>query len=286
MQPRQPGTPASMKIDSKRDYFHNKSLQKDLMKINQKLIQMCENMKTINRELLKENVRLLESNKLKSELISLLSHNIGTSLTVIEGNISLLLEDTFGKLSKSQKERLEIVQRYAKNIETLRKETIVLNKTGQGGMKLKKRDVNLTKIISQSVSDFRWELSEKNQKISIDLPHKLVSFCDEIRIKHLFDNILLNSIRFTKPCGEIRIKGATQKEGVLISIKDTGRGIEKDDLERIFDRFYTSGAKVEGSTGIGLAIVKGIIKMHNGRVWCESEVSKGSTFFVFLPKEE
>ncbi|TFH50182.1 MAG: GHKL domain-containing protein [Methanothrix sp.] len=112
---------------------------------------------------------------------------------------------------------------------------------------------------------------------------------DGRRIKQVFNNLLTNAIKYTQKNGEIEVKIAYQPKDVCISITDNGIGIAKKDESRVFEKFYTgSGSSLtreSGRMGLGLAIAKGIIEAHEGQIWVESEVGKGSTFIFTLPKK-
>ena len=112
-------------------------------------------------------------------------------------------------------------------------------------------------------------------------------YVDRARISQVILNIVNNAIKYTPPGGRITIRAKDEGDHVLVSVHDTGIGIAKKDLENIFSGFYHAGYKLSyeyKGAGLGLALSKGIIESHGGRIWAESEVGKGSTFYFTLPK--
>ena len=125
----------------------------------------------------------------------------------------------------------------------------------------------------------------KRQTIEIHAPDELMAKYDSIRIFRVMENYLSNAIRYTSEGGEIEISVEEGGSEVAVCVKDNGRGIPPEELENVFLRFYRIGERVTGSTGLGLSIVKGIMKAHGGRCWAKSEgVGKGSKFCFTLPK--
>ena len=124
---------------------------------------------------------------------------------------------------------------------------------------------------------------EKNQVLETDLPATIPNIAvDAQRLRQVLSNLIGNAIKFTPPEGRIRVSARVEKD-VVVSVSDTGPGIPKENLSKIFDRFWqVPGTKHQG-TGLGLSIAKGIIQSLGGEIWAESQVGKGTSFFITLP---
>jgi len=245
-----------------------------------------EKMQEENEELRKENEKLKELEKTKNEFISVLAHDLGTPLVIMQGNLELMKTWTQKKLSERMPEKVELMLRNVKRLDKLRRETLDISRMDQGTMRTEKEPLLLKELILEAVEDVEKLVKDKKQKISTKLPDFREVYCDREKIRQVMDNYLSNAIQYTENGGRITIGGETDKKSVTVWVKDNGRGMLPDEMENVFGRFYRPGERVEGSTGLGLAIVKGIVEAHDGRVWCESEgKDKGSTFYFSIPRE-
>jgi len=235
-------------------------------------------------ELATANEELMEANEIKNEFISILAHDLGTPMAVIIGNLQLLKNGTFGQLTGIQKKKVNRILRNAMRLDKLRRDTLDLSRMDRGTIGLEKEPILFQEIIREAVEDIRGLAAEKNQLIDVELPDLGIVRCDRDRMRQLLDNYLSNAVRYTGEVGRISVGARVDPGEVRVWVRDNGRGIPPGDLEKVFRRFYRTGPRVEGSTGLGLAIAKGIVEAHGGRAWCESEgEGKGSTFFFTLP---
>jgi len=248
-------------------------------------------MEEANSELARANEKLVEANEIKNEFISILSHELGTPIAVMKGNLQLLSKGVFGELNEQQGSRIERLMSNAKRLDLLRRNTLDLARMDLQKMELNIEPVLFNSVIVDSLEDMQKLADEKNQQINVELPDVEAIFCDRIRMRQVLDNYLSNAIRYTEKGGKITIGGVveldenTGKEELIVWVKDNGRGISSSEFGKVFDRFYRARPRVKGSNGLGLAIVKGIVESHIGRVWCESDgEGKGSTFFFSIPK--
>lgn len=147
--------------------------------------------------------------------------------------------------------------------------------------------VNVEHLITEAV-DLLLEAAEQREvNIRIHVSKELDMLkADAARIAQVLDNLLSNAIKYNRQKGQVVVTAAPNPDGILFMVQDTGIGIAADDLPHVFDRFFRASAsvqlKIEGS-GLGLAISKGIVERHGGRIWVESELKVGSTFYFFLP---
>jgi len=228
--------------------------------------------------------RLAEAklDKMKSSFIDIVAHEIKTPLTAIKTYIDLIRKEKLGKINKMQKEKLEKV---AKNIEKLTKlidDMLQIPSIDAKELELRKEIFDAEEIIEKIVDDVKEMAKEKKQKIKIDIEEDLTIFGDKNLIEKAIKNIVTNAIKYTPERGIISIAGINEGSYAHISIKDTGKGIAKEDLERIFEPFYSRG----GGIGLGLAIAKNIVESHGGRIWAESRIGEGSTFHIILRREK
>jgi signal transduction histidine kinase len=148
--------------------------------------------------------------------------------------------------------------------------------------------VSLNDLISEVVRGIAFLAERKGIKLSGNVPADFpMIYVDRARISQVILNIVNNAIKYTPPGGSITIGAKDEGDHVLVSVHDTGIGIPKKDLENIFSGFYHADYKLSyeyKGAGLGLALSKGIIESHGGRIWAESEVGKGSTFYFTLPR--
>lgn len=268
------------------DVTRKEKMKRDLRELNLNLISKTKELLETKKELEKTNNELIEANRLKSEFVSIVSHDLGTPMTVMKGNLELLIDGTLGKINDKQRKALELLSRNIEQLNFLRKDTLDLSQMDLGKMALEKSNVSLYSLIEMCISDLMGLAKAKNQKIISNVPSDIIVYCDKNRIKQVITNYISNAIKYTQEGGEIKITAKKEGDYIDVAVKDNGRGIPKGEEENVFKRFYRIGPKVMGSTGLGLAIVKGIVEAHGGKVWCESEIGKGSTFHFTLPKLE
>ena len=258
---------------------------------NGKLIGVVHSVKDITE--LKEREKALEklndelrvANKMKSDFVSVVSHDFGNPLGVIQGTIELMEMGAYGELTPKMKEKLVTIQETTKRLNKLRINTLELAKMDLGQMEIEKKEENISELVRKAATMMRDLAERKRQTIEIHAPDELMAKYDSIRIFRVMENYLSNAIRYTSEGGEIEISVEEGGSEVAVCVKDNGRGIPPEELENVFLRFYRIGERVTGSTGLGLSIVKGIMKAHGGRCWAKSEgVGKGSKFCFTLPK--
>ncbi|MCD6447467.1 MAG: HAMP domain-containing histidine kinase, partial [Thermoplasmata archaeon] len=227
--------------------------------------------------------RLAEAklDKMKSSFIDIIAHEIKTPLTAIKTYVDLMRKEKLGKLTKLQKEKLEKV---AKNIEKMTKlidDMLQIPTIDAKELELRKELFEVKDIMEKIVDDVKEMAREKKQKISVDVEPGLTIFGDKNLIEKAIKNIVTNAIKYTPERGRISIRAAREGNYAHIQISDTGRGIEKSELDKIFEPFYSRG----GGAGLGLAIAKNVVESHGGKIWAESVVGKGSIFHIVLRRK-
>jgi two-component system sensor histidine kinase/response regulator len=233
---------------------------------------------------------LEEITRIKSEFLSITSHELKTPLTPMKAQLQIILAGYVGELNDAQKKCIEIVLRNLTRLSKLIKDILDLSRIEAGRIRLVFEPMNINDIVKEAIIMQESFATNKNIEIRTklaDLPH-IVG--DAERIGQAIGNLLNNAIKFSKKSGKVIIEtkrlDLEGHENVQFSITDYGTGISKADQEKLFKPFSqinTSMSREQAGTGLGLAIVRGIIQAHSGKVWVESELGKGSIFHFAIP---
>jgi len=223
--------------------------------------------------------------RIKADFVANVSHELRTPLTAIKGFVETLEEEA----TPAQQHFLQIIKRHSDRLINLVNDLLILSKLEDRELKLEIQDVNLRELASDVLRMFEGKMKEKNLKADLLVGDDAVMMCgDPFLLEQLFINLIDNAIKYNIENGEIKVKLSSMEGYIKIEIVDTGIGIAKDHLERIFERFYVvdkSRSRELGGTGLGLSIVKHITLIHNGRIEVKSQPGKGTTFTVILPKQ-
>ncbi|MFZ1401038.1 MAG: GAF domain-containing protein [Candidatus Promineifilaceae bacterium] len=229
---------------------------------------------------------LKESDRLKDELVQNVSHELRTPLTFVKGYVDLLMDGDKGLLTPEQQEYLQIVSDKTDDITRIIEDIITLQRIDSGNLQL---DVlPMAELLKTAVVNHRLVADKKGLSIVCTVPDGQRGWVriDKGRMNQVLDNLIGNAFKFSPDGGTIRLSMAENDQDVLVSVVDEGIGMPAEKHQRIFERFYQidgSSRRRFGGTGIGLAIVKRIIDAHEGKIWVESELNKGSAFFFTLP---
>lgn len=227
---------------------------------------------------------LKEMDRIKSDFVNTVSHDLRSPLTAILGYVELI--ERVGPISEVQRDFIRHVQVSVHNITNLVDDLLNLGRI-EGGFDTRLDNLNLEQMVRLSIDSFRQQLANKGLRLAVDFPQDFPSFTgNPVQIRQVVDNLIENAIKYTSPGGLIKIHGDIEDSQLFIQFQDTGVGIPLLDLPYIFDKFYRASNIIDeaSGTGLGLAIVKSIIENHQGRIWVESTVGEGSTFTVVLPK--
>lgn len=236
-----------------------------------------------------EATRLKELDGMKSRFFTDVSHELRTPLTLILGPINSLLKSN--DLTNQQFTLLKLAQQNGKDILKLIGSILDLSKMESGKLALENQPVALFPFIRRAVTNFESHAEQSNIQFSFQykIPQELTVELDKSKLEIVLNNLLSNALKFTEEKGSVLFLAEDLENVFQFSIKDAGRGIHENDLPYIFDRFYQSqepDAFMEGGTGIGLAVSQEYIKLMGGKIWAESEIGKGSTFFIQIPRKE
>jgi two-component system, OmpR family, phosphate regulon sensor histidine kinase PhoR len=229
---------------------------------------------------------LKKLDKLKSEFVNTVSHDLRSPLTAILGYVDLI--ERAGPVTDLQRDFIQRVQVSVHNITHLVDELVNLGKI-EAGFDTHKENLRLDQIIRFSADSFKKTLGEKGHHLQVQLPEDFPSlFGNPVELRQAVDQLLDNAIKYTPSGGNLLLQGELEESQVILQVKDNGIGIPMQDLPYIFDKFYRASNVTNDvpGTGLGLAIVKSIVENHEGRIWVESKPGEGTTVTVVLPRLE
>jgi len=228
---------------------------------------------------------LREVDRMRSELISNVSHELRTPLGLIKFLCTTLLRDDVDFDKSTHFEFLHDIEEETDKLEELVNSILDLSHIENGRFNLKKAPIALDEIVKAVIAKMTLRAPVHHIMHKFP-PEPLMAFADAKRIEDVIRNLLDNAIKYSPNGGTITIEGYNSGNNILLQVSDEGIGIPKDELEKIFERFYrVQNEQTRGTsgTGLGLAVCQSIIKAHGGNIWVESTVGKGSTFYCTLP---
>lgn len=227
-----------------------------------------------------------EVEKKQLDFVGNLSHEIKTPITAITGFSETLLDGALNDKEVS-KQFIEIIHDESTKLSNLVDDMITISRLNEHG-NLNIELVNIFKLVKDTLQLFSHEIEKKRLNVRIEIDEELSLYCDKLKLKHIITNLIQNAIRYNLENGEIKIKIQNDKKNEWVFvISDTGIGVSDEDKERIFERFYRvdkSHSKTVGGTGLGLAVVKESVDALSGRIKVKSQINKGTTFYVILPR--
>jgi signal transduction histidine kinase/HAMP domain-containing protein len=235
--------------------------------------------------LLKDVTRVQEQQELKLGVVATVLHQLRTPLTSLRMSIHLMLEERIGELNDTQSEILITAREESERLTDILDELQNLHRIESGMPDILPEPVRPITLARSAREQFLVVARDKGielvNTVSDELPEVIA---DSSKIKHVFVNLLSNALRFTSPGGSITIGASAEAETVRFYVEDTGTGISEEALKHLFEKFYRApGQDKESGVGLGLSIVKEIVRAHGGDVGVESVVGKGSVFYFTLP---
>ena len=247
---------------------------------------LATNVNRMNDELRRLYRELETTSQHKSDFLANMSHELRTPMNAIIGFSQVLREGLVGDVNAKQAEYLDDILSSGNHLLSLINDVLDLSKVEAGQVELQVAPFSLQDALERGVSMVREQATADGVQVTLHRNGALdVVSGDERRIRQVIFNLLSNAVKFTPEGGEVDVR-ARQIDGEMrVSVADSGPGIGAEDLERIFEEFQQTeaGARQREGTGLGLALSKRFVEMHGGRIWCESEVGKGSTFEFTLP---
>ena len=269
-----------------RDITDRRVVEEKLKELNAKLIE-ANRIISVERDKAKNQVNVLEEvNRLKSDFISNISHELRTPLASIVGFSETISGDP-NLPRETVVEFNNIILSEGKRLARLINDFLDFAKIEAGKMDLNKSVFNISELLPEIIGKIKPLADEKGVIFTSEIPDKeIILFSDRERIGQVFYQLISNAIKFTKPGGKVTLTGQDFLKEIEFIITDTGIGISEQDQKNIFQKFFKveNPGTINTGTGIGLGLAKQIIDLHHGLISFQSEVNKGTTFVVRLPK--
>jgi signal transduction histidine kinase len=259
------------------------ALQESYSRLEEKVAERTSALSTANE-------KLKEVDKLKSEFLSNVSHELKTPLTAIEGLAANMLDGITGPLGEKQIEYLTDIKASSDRLARLIEDLLDLSVIAAGRTEMRPTEIALDALVREVAFGLRTLAKNKHTDFELgSLEPGLTAWADRDRVAQVLTNLIGNAIKFTPPEGKVTVS-AHMNGGAWaeVTIADTGPGIQAEEAGKIFDEFYQvtrSGKEKSQGVGLGLAISRKLVEMHGGRIWVESEMGRGSVFHFTLPTQ-
>lgn len=238
--------------------------------------------------LLHDITREKELDEMKSQLLSTVSHELRTPLASIKGFATTLLREDVRWDEESRREFLSIIDEESDRLSELIGNLLDMSRIEAGTLRVELEPTDLRPIVAETVAEF--QVITRDHQLQASMPPALPLVpADPRRVRQVVRNLVDNAVKYSPGGGPITIVVGLAVDSLEIRVSDQGLGIEPNDLDRIFDRFYqvdSASTRKVGGSGLGLSICKAIVEAHSGRIWAESELGIGSSFYFTLPLEE
>ncbi len=228
----------------------------------------------------------LQLDKAKSEYLSITSHELRTPITPLKAQLQMLQQEYFGKLTPKQKESLDIIIRNADRLNKIIEDFLEISRIEAARLKFAFRKTDLAQTIQETVGIMEGLAKEKNITLVVKVGVLPIIDVDPDRISQVLHNLVHNAIKFSPQNNTVEIHAETKMNHIVFSVRDQGCGLTAEDQIRVFEPFYQVEGTLSrkyGGTGLGLTICRGIIEAQKGKIWVESKLGAGSTFYFTVP---
>lgn len=263
-----------------------------LIRSVRKEVKQREYLEVVTKELGAANEKLKELDDLKTDFISIASHQLRTPLTAIKGYTSMMLEGSYGEIPEKQKGIIEKVFQSAQRLIYIVNDLLDISRIEQGRFSISLEPIKVANVLKDVVEELQQNAKTKNLSLELAVAPEnaeLTGTADFNKIRQVFLNVIDNSIKYTDK-GYVRVSVEPRGDKVLVSVKDSGIGISDVSMKNLFQKFSRAKGVTKLHTdgsGLGLFIVKKIMEAHGGDVWAESEgEGKGSQFYVSIPAQK
>lgn len=259
----------------------------EIQELKKTMITINNELNNLARELQKKNIQLDQLNQLKNQFLGMAAHDLRNPIGSIMMFSEFILDEQSDSISDELKQIIEIIKSSSSFMLHLLDELLDVVKIESGKLELKYEKTGLEDFLRKKIAVNAIIAQGKQIKIALNLPEPLplLEF-DPTKIEQVLNNLISNAIKFSFPQTTITISAFSTGNEVVVSVSDQGQGIRKEDLDKLFKPFSklsSRGTAGEKSTGLGLSIAKRIIIGHLGRIWVESKVGEGTTFYFSLP---
>jgi signal transduction histidine kinase/CheY-like chemotaxis protein len=267
---------------------HPNEQWRNISSLKQELV----NLRKAEEVLIQSNQELARSTRLKDEFLANMSHELRTPLNAIFGMTEGLQEGIFGIASSAQIQAIQTIERSSSHLLELIDDILDLAKIGAGQIELECTPTNICELCDSSLSFIKQQAKQKGIRLQLELPPRIPNISiDERRIRQVLINLLNNAVKFTPIDGTISLIVTIEADNttgnwIRLAVNDSGIGIDRTDIDKLFQPFTqldTALNRQYNGTGLGLALVKGIVELHSGSVQVRSEIGIGSQFIVDLP---
>ena len=257
----------------------------ELQALAEEFNRMADTIQERDERLERINEQLRRANRVKSEFLAVMGHELKTPLHAIRGYAQLLLEGIDGPVTPEQREDLENILRSSDHLRALIDNVLQFSKLEAGEEEVHPTVIPLDGLLEEALQNVKVLARERGIDVQVEAKGLYV-WADETKLKQILINLLSNALKYTSE-GHIHVTAEPQGEEILFAVRDTGIGIPPEDQAKIFEPFTqldSSSTRAWGGIGLGLSIVKKYVEMHGGRIWVESTPGKGSTFYFTLPR--
>lgn len=231
-----------------------------------------------------ENRELQRVNEAKIEFLSMVSHELRTPLTSMMAFADILRNNKRGNLEEKDVSRIDVIRRNGRRLSLLISDLLDVSRMESGSLKLDISEFEMNQMVEELHESFVPLLEAKRQTLKLELPPEIATcFADRDRIAQVVSNLMSNASKYSPDSSEVRLSMRSDQDTVYIAVEDRGIGISEEDQKQLFTSFFRADneeTRAAPGTGLGLVIVKGIIEMHRGKIWIESEFGKGTTAHV------
>lgn len=226
---------------------------------------------------------LSRDQRLRQNMVADIAHELRTPLSILQGNVEAMLDGVLDTNTENLNSLHQETKLLSRLIDDLR--TLSLAEAGQ--LKFYPEAIDMREVSSQVIDGFQTQFATKNLKVSLEATEDMpLAWVDSDRTAQVIRNLVSNAFNYTPEGGSITLRLTPGREGITVSVIDTGTGIPADDLPHVFNRLYRvdrSRTRSTGGSGLGLAIVKQLVEDQGGRVWVESQPGQGATFSFLVP---
>ena len=217
----------------------------------------------------------------RDAVLAVVSHDLRNSINVIQLKTYLMLQ----RADTQSREDAAFIRRRADEMGRLIQDLLDISSLEAGQLRMEKSRQAVVPIVKKTLEAFEFQAAQKSLKLDTEfrVGEELRADCDPDRIQQVLANLIGNAIKFTSFGGSILVRVVPRRDDICFSVSDSGPGIPEPDLLRVFDRFWHAVKSGRRGTGLGLTIAKGLVETHGGRIWAESKIGHGSTFFFTLP---
>ncbi len=265
-------TPFKIVMDNRENYFVKETIEVAQGEVNNKVM------------VLKNITSYKELDVAKTNFIATISHELKTPLAASDLSLKLLENERLNKLSPGQKELIENLKHDNQRMLKILSELLNMSQLETGRIELNIQKVSPARIVENAISAVSGSAKEKDITILNTTKQDLSEInADEDKTTWILNNFLTNAIKYSYTNNSIEVKAFRQNGNVIFSVKDSGPGIDAAYIPRLFEKYFQVPGSKEKGTGLGLAISKEFVEAQNGKIWVESEIGKGSTFYFQLP---